>query len=341
MSELRRDPIIGTWVIFDPECGLRPKDFFQSSDSGFTDSSNCPFCEGHESMTPPEIIAYRNPGTQKNKPGWSLRVFPNRTPVLHIEGEMKRQGVGMFDMMNGIGAHEIIVETPDHDKSLVDLTNGQIENVIWIYRDRMLDLRKDERFRYILVFKNHGINSGANISHSHSQLIATPVIPKGIKEELEGAKNHFNYKERCVFCDIIRQEISMNDRMVEENDHFVALVPFAARFPFEVWILPKEHSHDFTLINKEQAIVLGKIIKSVLLKLNKSLKGPSYNLSIHNCPTNLPKEPNWDTLVLEYHWHIEIVPRLLKVTSLECCSGFFINPTTPEDAADFLRNIEE
>ncbi|MBN2372827.1 galactose-1-phosphate uridylyltransferase [bacterium] len=339
MSELRRDPIVGRWVIIDPERGKRPKDFLQAENQ-VTDPSNCPFCEGHEHMTPSEILSYRSPNTQRDKPGWWIRVFANRFPALHIEGDLRRQGVGMFDMMNGIGAHEIIVETPEHNKAFVDLNESQIEKILWAYRDRMLDLRKDDRFRYILIFKNFGKNAGANISHSHSQLIATPVIPKAVREELDGAKFHYNYKERCIYCDIIRQETSMKERMVEENDHFAAFAPFAARFPFEVCIMPREHSCDYTTITKEQVLDLGKTLKSILRRLDRGLEGPAYNLALHSCPNNLTKETTWDTMSFDFHWHIEIIPRLLKVTGLEWGSGFYINPTPPEDAAAFLRDIE-
>lgn len=341
MSELRRDPIIGRWVIINSDCGPRKKDFLQEPTTNFTETAVCPFCEGHESMTATEIIAYRSSETSKDKPGWAVRVFPNQSPLLHIEGGIKHQGVGMFDMMNGIGAHEIIVETPEHEKSIPDLSDSQVEKVIWAYKDRIVDLQKDERFRYIIIFKNHGVLSGANISHSHSQLIATPIIPKGIKEELEGARIYFEYKERCVFCDILQQEMSMQDRMVEENNHFAAFIPFAARFPFEVWIAPKRHCLDFTSITDIQAVNLAKILKSILSKINMALSNPSYNYSLHSGPSNLPKDASWENLASEYHWHIEIVPRLLKFSGLECGSGFFINPITPEDAAAFLRDINK
>jgi UDPglucose--hexose-1-phosphate uridylyltransferase len=340
MSELRRDPIVGRWVVIDPECGKSTKNFFENKGSKITDQSTCPFCEGHEGMTPSEILAYRPPETLRDKPGWWIRVFANRTPVLHIEGNLRRQGVGMFDMMNGIGAHEIIVETPEHDKGFAELSDNQTEKVIWAYRDRIIDLQKDNRFRYILIFKNHGQHSGTKITHSHSQLIATPVLPKAVKEELDGAKTHYNYKERCIYCDIIRQEIKMQDRMVEENNHFAAFIPFAARFPYEISIMPKEHNYDFSNITKEQAMDLSKIMKSVLWRLNKGLEGPSYSYILHTCPNHLPNEALWDTLEFDFHWHIDIIPRLLKRAGMELGTGFYINPTSPEEAATFLKEIK-
>ena len=339
MSELRKDPIVGRWVIINPERTEIEEDCFKSNEVFQTDPSTCPFCQGHEHMTASEILAYRAPDTFANKPGWWIRVVPHHSAVLHIEGHLKRQGVGMFDMINGIGAHEVIVETPEHDKTFIDLTDNQVEKIFWAYRDRIIDLHKDDRFRHILIFKNHGPHSGAELSHSHSQLIASPIIPKVIKEELDGAKAHYNYKERCIYCDIIRQEISMTDRIIEENGHFAAFTPFAARYPYEISIMPKEHNCNFSSITKEQVMDLSKIMKSVLWRLNKRLKGPSYSYILHTCPNQIPNEALWDTLEFDYHWHIEIIPRLLKQIDLEWGPGFYVNPTPPEKAAAFLKEI--
>lgn len=339
MSELRKDPVVGRWVIIDQELTQSTKDFSEPKEAIITDPSTCPFCQGHEHMTLPEILGYRPPETQKDKPGWWIRVFANQPAILRIEGNLKRQGVGMFDMTSGIGAHEIIVDSPDHEKTYIELSDNQVEKVIWAYRDRIIDLQKDERFRYILIFKNHGINPCIKTSHSHSQLIATPVIPKALKEELNGAKAHYSYKERCIYCDIIRQETIMKDRLVEENDHFAAFVPFAARFPYEISIMPKKHECDFSKITKEQAMDMSKILKSVLWKLYKGLDKPAYSFVLHTCPNHVPKETLWDTMQLDFHWHLEIIPRLLKPTGLEMGSGFYINPTPPEEAAAFLKTI--
>ncbi len=181
------------------------------------------------------------PTAQRDSAGWTVRVVPNKFPALGIEGNLNRQAEGMFDKMNGIGAHEVIVETPDHNASLATIPERRIEDVLWAFRDRILDLKQDKRFKYILIFKNHGEPAGASLEHSHCQLIALPILPRQVVEELEGAKQYFIYKERCVFCDVIRQETEAGTRVVAETEHFVTLAPYAPRFPFETWILPKRH----------------------------------------------------------------------------------------------------
>ncbi|KPK99272.1 MAG: galactose-1-phosphate uridylyltransferase, partial [candidate division Zixibacteria bacterium SM23_73_2] len=212
MPELRKDPIIGRWVIISTERGKRPTDFSTLPDK--KQNSTCPFCPGNESATPPEILAFRPDKSEPNQPGWTLRVISNKYPALKVEGDLNREGRGIFDKMNGVGAHEVIIETPDHIKNMVDLTDREMEDVLWAYRARTLDLKKDPRFKYILIFKNQGEAAGASLEHSHSQLIATPIVPKRVSEELEGAHKYYDYKERCIFCDIIRQEISENVRVI-------------------------------------------------------------------------------------------------------------------------------
>jgi len=231
MPELRKDPIIGRWVIISTERGKRPSDFPNVPKR--RGNKPCPFCPGNESATPPEILAFRPNSSEPNKPGWTLRVISNKFPALKIEGDLNREGRGIFDKMNGIGAHEVIIETPDHDKDLVDLEEKQVQDIIWAYRERSIDLKNDPRFEYILIFKNQGEAAGASLEHSHSQLIATPIVPKRVTEELEGAGKYYEYKERCIFCDIIKQEISENERVVLQNESFISIEPFAPRFPFE------------------------------------------------------------------------------------------------------------
>ena len=205
MPELRRDPVIGRWVIISSERGKRPSKF--PVDPDFYNAEHCPFCEGKESFTPPEILAFSDNKREPNTKGWWLRVVPNKFPALAIEGTLGRQGDGMYDKMNGVGAHEVIIETPEHSLSIPDLKQKQIEDIIWSYRARTLDLKQDSRLEYITIFKNHGFHAGASLAHPHSQLIATPIIPKRVTEEISGSKEYFNYKERCVFCDMIKQEI--------------------------------------------------------------------------------------------------------------------------------------
>ncbi len=329
MPELRKDPITGRWVIIATDRAKRPSDFVRERveihGSGF-----CPFCNGNETKTPPEIIAYRSDGSSRNAPGWSLRVVPNKFPALGIEGGLKRQGEGLFDKMNGLGAHEVIIETPDHHKTLAMLPERQIEDVLWAYRDRLLDLKKDRRFKYIMIFKNHGEAAGASLEHTHSQLIALPVVPKRVREEVDGARDYFNYKERCIFCDIIRQESESGVRVIADGSEFIAVAPFAPRFPFEIWIMPKTHLSAFEDAQKQEFEQLAVILKDMLMRLDKVLDYPAYNFIIHTSP--IPETPNE-----HYHWHIEIMPKLTKVAGFEWGTGFHINPTPPEESAKFLR----
>jgi UDPglucose--hexose-1-phosphate uridylyltransferase len=242
----------------------------------------------------------------------------------------------MFDKMNGVGAHEVIIENSDHNATLATLPPKAIEDVLWTYRDRILDLKKDRRFKYILIFKNHGEAAGATLEHAHSQLIALPVVPIYVAEEIEGAKQYYRYKERCVFCDIVRQELEDGARIVGENDNFVTLAPYAPRFPFETWILPKRHESAFENSSSAMFEGLAKAVKNLLAKANNVLDNPAYNLVIHTSPV---QDPTNDY----YHWHIEFMPKLTKTAGFEWGTGFYINPTPPEEAAKFLReaSVEE
>jgi len=331
MDQLRRDPITGRWVIVFMDEPYKPTDF--DVEHLPHKKGSCPFCYGHEGMTPPEIQAHREGSTVANAPGWSTRIVPNKFPALRIEGEIDRRGLGMFDMSNGIGAHEVIVETPDHKKSLADLLDHEVEKVIWAYRDRSVDLHGDKRFRYIMIFKNYGYSAGASLAHSHSQLIALPMIPKNVNEELIGSHRYYEYKDRCIFCDMITQEKEENERLVCENSRFIAFSPFAPRFPFEVWILPREHHSDFSLIQTDGVIELARILKEVLLRIKSVLGDPPYNFIIHTSPIEERER-------VDYHWHIEIMPKLTHVAGFEWGSGFYVNRTPPEVAAKYLREAK-
>jgi UDPglucose--hexose-1-phosphate uridylyltransferase len=329
VPELRKDPITGRWVIIATDRAKRPTDFVREKveirGSGF-----CPFCSGNESKTPPEIHAYRKDGSQRDTPGWSLRVVANKFPALGIEGTLNRQGEGLYDKMNGIGAHEVIIETPDHSLTLASMPPRAVEDVLWAFRDRILDLKKDRRFKYILIFKNHGEAAGASLEHTHSQLIALPVVPKRVREEVDSAKEYYNFKERCIFCDIIRQEVEDTVRLIAENQAFIALAPYAPRFPFEMWIVPKVHQSAFEESQKHEFEQLAVILKDMLTRLDKVLDSPAYNYIIHSSP--IPEASND-----YYHWHLEIMPKLTKVAGFEWGTGFYINPTPPEESARFLR----
>src|SRR6202161_2843398 len=286
VPELRKDPIVGRWVIISTDRAKRPTDFLRErfvQKGGF-----CPFCYGNESKTPPEILAYRpssnGSSPQKDSPGWTIRVVPNKFPALGIEGTLNKQAEGMFDKMNGIGAHEVIIETPDHMATLASLPAKKIEDVLWAFRDRILDLKKDRRFKYVLLFKNHGEAAGASLEHSHSQLIALPILPIYVTEELQGAKQYYIYKERCVFCDIIRQETDSGIRVVAENEDFLTLAPYAPRFPFESWILPKRHESAFENWSWHILDNLAKALEFLLMKAGRVLDKPPYTRDVHAVP---------------------------------------------------------
>lgn len=331
MPELRKDPITDRWVIISTERGKRPMDWQTepvSRTGGF-----CPFCPGNEDKTPPEIVAVRTPGSQRDGAGWSVRVVPNKFPALQIEGDLNRRGEGMYDLMSGVGAHEVIIECPNHLSDFADLEHGHFRDILSIFSQRMLDLKNDTRFKYILVFKNHGTAAGASLEHSHAQLIATPIIPKRVIEELEGARKHFELKERCIYCDIVRQELHSGKRVVVAREDFVAIQPFASRFPFETWLLPAQHQSHYEMMDATHLEGMASVFKETLLRLNQVLSNPHYNFILHTAPVQEPTMP-------EYHWHIEIIPKLTKIAGFEWGSGFYINPTPPELAAQHLREAQ-
>ena len=332
MPEWRKDPIVDRWVIFATERAKRPFDYKEIIEDKKT--QQCPLCEGNENMTPPEIIAFREPGSERDKPGWWVRVIPNKFPALRIEGETSYCQSGIFQTMNGVGAHEVIVETTCHEPGLDTQTAKQIEEVLWAWRDRSLDLRKDNRLKYIQIFKNTGSDAGASLEHTHSQLIATPLVPATVREEIERVKEYSRTRGTCVFCDMIRRETEARERVVIDSSQFVSFSPYASRFPFETWIVPKEHQHDFTQIREDQVKDLAQLLRSTLRKMSMVVKNIPHNLLLHTAPVNMPEER-------EYHWHIEILPRLTTVAGFELSTGYFINPTPPEIAAHAMREAQE
>ena len=329
MSELRKDPVTNRWVIISTERQKRLADFHREQVALAPDPS-CPLCEGHEQMTPHELLAVRHNGSGPDQPGWDLRVVPNQVPVLRVEGTLDRQGEGLFDKMNGIGAHEVIVESPRHLDTLATMSDEGIERVLWAVRERMEDLQRDRRFRYIVVFKNHGTAAGAALGHSYSQLIAVPIIPREVRDELDGARAHYAAKERCVFCDVLRQETRDGQRLVAENADVVVLAPYASRSPFEVWMLPRRHAARFSAAPRHEYASLARLLGDVLRRMNRALESPPYNLLIHSAPLI-------EAVDDYYHWHVEIVPKLTKVSGLEWATGLYVNPTAPEEAAEVLR----
>ena len=332
MPELRKDPITNRWVIISTDRAKRPSDFVRESVE-IRGKGVCPFCYGNEEKTPPELLTYGRDGSGPNTPGWSVRVVPNKFPALGIEGDLDRTGEGLFDRMNGIGAHEVVVETPDHNATLARLSEKQVQEVLFAFRDRMLDLKNDKRFRYILIFKNYGDAAGASLEHTHSQLIALPIVPKHVREEVDNSKRYYGEKERCIFCDMIRQEREDGLRVITETPEFIALAPYAPRFPFEVWMLPKQHSSSFENNQSPVFASLARTLKDCLARQEAVLNNPAYNLMLHTSPIGEETNPH-------YHWHIEIIPKLTKVAGFEWGTGFYINPTPPEESARFLREAQ-
>lgn len=331
MPDLRRDPVTGRWVIIASQRAQRPHDFIREParfKGGF-----CPLCPGNESKTPPEILAYRPGSNTNNGSGWNLRVIPNRYPALEIEGQLDRQAEGIYDRMNGTGAHEVIIECPEHQHTFATMTERQIEDVLFAYRDRIVDLRRDSRLKYVLIFKNHGEGAGATLEHSHSQLIALPIVPRQVVDELKGARDYYHLKDRCIYCDIVHQETRTPVRVVLENDSFLVASPYAPRFPFETWILPKKHDSAFENSPADRFGGLARAIKTLTAKLDAVLDFPAYNMVFHSAPVH-------DQPTEHYHWHVEVMPRLTKVAGFEWGTGFYINPTSPEEAAKFLRDAK-
>jgi len=339
MPELRKGPIEDRWVIVAPERAKRPSDFLKPEESNGLSPDKCPFCAGNEDKTPPEI--YR----ASNEDGsWQVRVVPNKFPALGNYPELGQVTVdGLYERMNGVGTHEVIIESPDHERTIPDLPFENVKTIIDTYAVRLRDLKKDDTYPYILLFKNHGKRAGASLSHPHSQIIATPIVPQLVEQELEKARAYYEEKERCLFCDLMMIELQSGKRIIEETDDYVAFTPYASRFPFEITIMPKKHAHDFTDICDEQRREFARILKNTLYRLKQLLGDPPYNLVLHNAPNSIPRPGTpgyWATLQYSYHWRVAIIPRLTTVAGFEWGTGFYINPVPPEDAAQYLKEVE-
>jgi len=345
MSELRHCPIKHRWTIIAPERKHRPQQFIVPDDSRVAEESaaGCPFELGSEDRTLREIFVIPRANKAGSGPNWQVRVVPNRFPVLRVEGEVKREGDLLHDMVSGVGAHELIIESPDHDREMADLELTELALVLVAWRERLVDLRRDFRLRYVLIFKNRGAEAGASLSHPHCQLIATPIIPTVVAQELRSARDHFSRKERCIFCDLIRQEQRLDERVALESDRYVALQPFAAALPFETWILPTKHSHDLAYATDDDLLGLASMLRDLLRRLRVLLNDPPYNLVLHTSPSPHPRpgQPDyWSTIEHDFHWHIELVPRVTRSAGFEWGSGYTINPTPPEEAARFLKEAD-
>ena len=334
MPEIRKDPVFGRWVIIASERCLRPNDFSRSAAP--ESACNCPFCPGHENETPPSIYTlYAEKGdgvkTQKREESdWRLRVVLNKYPALVAQGRGWSVADGMYDRMDGIGSHEVVIETPLHDRQLEDMSVSEITGIFSTFILRVNEIKKDPRIKYVMVFKNFGRNAGASLAHPHSQIIAMPLAPIRVAQEIDGAQAYRAENGDCVFCDILRQEIEHKKRVVGENAGFLAITPYASRFSFETWILPKKHESHFERMAPELTGDLAEIVKSTIGKLHVSMEDLSYNLIVHTMPVQDPAAEH-------YHWHIEIMPKLSLTAGFEWGTGCYINTVSPEDAAEMLN----
>lgn len=344
MRELRKDPVLNRWVIISTERSRRPQDLQARYDhfAGF-DLARDPFKEGNEHLTPPEIYAVRPKGSKPNGPGWKVRVIPNKYPALKIEGDLNPRGYGLYDRMNGVGAHEVIIEHPDPYMLMHDMPVSALVDVFATFKMRLEDLSRDKRFAYVLAFKNHGHEAGASLHHSHSQIIATPIVPKRVMEELYGAQAHWHVKRRSIFVDIVDQELLTQERVVYENEHMLALCPFASTSPFEIHIIPKRQNSDYCRASILEIQALVEAVKVCLLKWQGALGPIPYNFLVHTAPNDTEMSgirQEFPLLDAFYCWHLEMFPRIAKAAGFEWGTGYYINPTPPEEAAEFLRGIE-
>jgi UDPglucose--hexose-1-phosphate uridylyltransferase len=332
MPQLRQDPTTKEWVIIATERAKRPHDFRKAEPiiEKLPYKEGCPFCSGNEHLTPHETLAYRTGGRPDSK-GWWVRVIPNKFPALSPEGSLERnEEKGFFRMMDGVGIHEVVIESPLHDQLLPLMEDKQVEEVLIAYRERSLALKEDPRIKLIILFKNHGEAAGTSLDHTHSQLVGTSVVPSNIRKKLEEAARYYDDRGRCVYCDVIEEELRFGKRIVEHTEKFVVIQPFASRLPFETWILPKTHQASFGLISIEDSKAFSKILKSTLYKLYSKLNNPDYNYVIHMAPI----KDEWEDY---YHWHFQIIPRLTTPAGFEMGSGIYINVSLPEETAQFLR----
>ena len=340
MPELRKDPILDRWVIIATERSRRPNDFGAQSNAPAPTESV--FSPGSESKTPPEVFQIgRAANAAKDSSGWRVRVVPNKFPALSPEGQVDSQAAGMFDLMNGVGAHEVVIEHPDAGWDMADATPEQMSDILNAYTARIEALSDDVRFRYILTFRNVGTAAGASINHPHSQIIALPIVPRHLKDQLEAARVHFKTKLRSIYADLLRQELQDGTRIVEDGEHFVVLCPYASRFPFETQIYPKNGGAHFSKMSTEERAALSEVLPRTLGRIRNALGNPPYNMVFQTAPITkerIGNEGQWSTLEHDFSWHIDILPRLTQVAGFEWGTGFYINPVAPENAASYLRD---
>jgi UDPglucose--hexose-1-phosphate uridylyltransferase len=333
MSEFRQNPVTREWVVIATDRSKRPHELQRPKEGRVLPErvETCPFCPGNESLTPPEVLSYRHNGSLPNTPGWWTRVIPNKFPALQPIGSLERTVKdSIFRRMEGVGRHEVVIDTPKHNEIIPFMTDRQVEELLFICRQRYLDLHEDPNHQIIVIFKNYGPGAGTSIEHPHCQILATPVVPAHIRNAIDQARQYFDDQGSCVFCDLTESELKSGERVVSEGNGFVAIHPFASIFPFETWILPKGHDASFSHITLDEAKALGRTLKQVLLGLYRGLNDPDFNFIIHTAPCKDESEGY-------FHWHVQILPRLTIPAGFEFGSGMAINTVRPEESADFMR----
>jgi UDPglucose--hexose-1-phosphate uridylyltransferase len=334
MPVLRFDRTTRDWVIFAPSRVRRPHEFRKDGAPAVAESGEppCPFCPGHESLTPPEIFAVRSNG-RPNEPGWTVRVIPNKFPALRIEETPQRiEDEPGFQHLGGCGAHEVIIESPDH-VALAEQPIDQIESVLRTLKLRFDDLMRDSRFLTIVIFENHGERAGTSLRHPHFQLIATPVVPRLLRTRHAIATDYFDLTGKSLYGEMLELELDAEKRILAANDRFVAFLPYASHVPFETWILPREAQPSFGRTRPESFRPLAELLATVLNKLRVGLDDPDFNLTINSSARGDEDAPY-------FVWHVAILPRFATPAGFELGSGMSINTVMPEEAAEFLREVE-
>jgi UDPglucose--hexose-1-phosphate uridylyltransferase len=324
------NPVTGEWVIIAPERSARPILIATASTESSNPSESCPFCAGQEWQTPPELNAYREAHSTPNGPGWRVRVVPNSFAAVKPELDPQPTDDGFYFRAAGSGRHELFVECPQHEANLAHLSVEHVRQVARMWRERLEEASRDPKLHYAQLFKNHGGDAGASVEHAHSQMIATPMIPAIVREEVRFAQEFFERHGECCYCELLRRERSDGSREVSESAGFAAFTAYAGRQPFETWIVPKTHASHLERITVVEADDLGGMLWTILRKLDAALDGPAYNLVFHTAPFHEPSLPY-------YHWHVEVLPRLTQLAGYEWGTGSHLNPVMPEDAAQVLR----
>jgi UDPglucose--hexose-1-phosphate uridylyltransferase len=323
--QIRKDPISMNWVIQE------------DGETSWPNLNACPFCPGQEALTPQTLYSHVN-----SKGQWEVRVTPHLRPLYRIEGELERSGEGVYDKMRNLGAHEVVIENPDHHLRLSHLRDENVAQVLRAFVSRITDLKKDRRFRYVSVFRNQGRLAGQEPDHPHSQITATPFIPRRVVYELRSLQRYFSLKERCLICDIIQQEMAKQVRTIEWDDEFMAFCPFASRVPYEVWVLPLQHHHAFEedMTAWERQLHFARFLKSVLRRLETVAQ--DYHVTLHTVPNlnaKYERTDHWRTLLDDFHWHLELIPIRLTSSRSYFLKDVYYNSVLPERAAEELRKL--